>query len=123
MHTTNIADGEQIESEELTLLGDILSRTNVDFTTSYGVDIQQLDQSLTYEEMQFVLSEDPATEFLSQNLKDKLESSELNLFCCFIAMHSSMAIYIHYHNACLHVFLQAPLHACTSVRNRYSYLV
>ena len=72
------ADGELIGPEELTLLGDILSRTTVDFT-AYGIDVHKLHGSLTYEEMQFVLSGDPATESLSQNLKDKLKSSEFLL--------------------------------------------
>ena len=45
----------------------------------YGIDVQQLvegEQELTYEEMQYVLKENPTTHVLSVNLKEDLATSE-----------------------------------------------
>ena len=83
-HNANLfnppADGEVIEMEESKLLGAILSRLNVNCAAK-GINVPQLSEgggssNLTYEEVEFVMCEDPATEFLSENLKEKLKSSE-----------------------------------------------
>ena len=69
--------GEIIKSEESRLLGEILSKTN--FLTKKKIDnIEQyiVENRMTYGEIQIMLSEDSTTLFLSENLKDKLQSSE-----------------------------------------------
>ena len=81
--------GERIESEESRLLGKILSKTN--FPTKQDIDdIEQyiIENKMTYGEIQIMLSEDSTTLFLSENLKDKLQSSEfyteISIFFSFI---------------------------------------
>ena len=77
-------DGEKIKEEESKLLGDILSRTSIDFA-AYGIDIEQVigaRSDLTYEEVQLVLSEYPITHYLSQNLNEMLQSSEIIYYIC-----------------------------------------
>ena len=73
------ADGEKIEDEESKLLEKILNKAGVSLTV-YGVDIQQLadgQSNLTYEEMQFMLKNNPATHLLSVNLKEELKARTL----------------------------------------------
>ena len=72
-------DGEQLEEAEARLLGEILKASNIKFSDS-GVSIEHLldgESGLTYEEMQFVMKDNPTTRFLSMNLKQELQSSEL----------------------------------------------
>ena len=60
------------------LLGKILKASNIDFSDS-GVNVQQLldgKRGLTYEEMQFVMKDNPTTRILSMDLKQELQSSK-----------------------------------------------
>ena len=71
-------DGDQLEEEELKLLGEILKASNVEFN-NLGVDIQELldgQSDLTYQEMQFVMKDNQIPQVLSMNLKQELQSSE-----------------------------------------------
>ena len=71
--------GELLSMEESELLGEILTTSNIDFQDS-GVNVKKLvdgSSDLTYEDMQFVLKEKPATRALSLNLKQTLQSSKL----------------------------------------------
>ena len=71
-------DGDQLEEAEARLLGEILKASNVEFN-NLGVDIQELldgQSDLTYEEMQFVMKENPKTRILLTNLKQELRSRE-----------------------------------------------
>ena len=74
-------DGDQLEEAEARLLGEILKASNIDFSYS-GINTQQLldgESGLTYEEMQFVMKDNPTTRILSMNLKQELQSSELGM--------------------------------------------
>ena len=65
------------------MLGEILKSSNIDFSYS-GINIQKLldgESDLTYEEMQFVMNDNPTTRILSMNLKQELKSSELGMQC------------------------------------------
>ena len=76
-------DGDQLEEAEARLLGEILKASNIEFRET-GVNIQQLldgGSGLTYEEMQFVMEDNPTTRILSMNLKQELQSSELGMQC------------------------------------------
>ena len=76
-------DGDQLEKAEARLLGEILKASNIEFRET-GVSIQQLldgGSGLTYEEMQFVMKDNPTTRILSMNLKQELQSSELGMQC------------------------------------------
>ena len=76
-------DGDQLEEAEAKLLGEILKASNIDFSYS-GISTQQLldgESGLTYEEMQFVMKDNPTTRILSMNLKQQLQSSELGMQC------------------------------------------
>ena len=76
-------DGDQLEEAEARLLGEILKASNIEFRET-GVSIQQLldgGSGLTYEEMQFVMKDNPTTRILSMNLKQELQSSELGMQC------------------------------------------
>ena len=56
-------DGDQLEEAEARLLGEILKASDVEFN-NVGVDIQELldgQSGLTYEEMQFVMKDNPTT--------------------------------------------------------------
>ena len=71
-----IFTGELIEKEEAKLLAEILHKTNF-YTESDFADAKEfarivIEEKMTYEFLQFSLND----EFLSQNLKDKLKSSE-----------------------------------------------
>ena len=71
-------DGDQLEEAEARLLGEILKASDVEFN-NVGVDIQELldgQSDLTYEEMQFVMKDNPKTRILSINLKHELQSRE-----------------------------------------------
>ena len=71
-------DGDRLEEAEERLLGEILKASDVEFN-NVGVDIQELldgQSGLTYEEMQFVMKDNPKIRILSTNLKQKLQSSE-----------------------------------------------
>ena len=71
--------GEFLNKEESELLGEILTTNNIDFQDS-GIHVQQLadgSSDLTYEEIQFVMKEKPATRLLATNLKQTLQSSKL----------------------------------------------
>ena len=71
-------DGDQLEEAEARLLGEILRASNIEFFNS-GVNTQQLLDgvcSLTYEEMQFALRDNPITQYLSMNLKQRLQTSK-----------------------------------------------
>ena len=72
-------DGDQLEEAEAKLLGEILKASNIAFSDT-GVNIQQLlngESALTYEEMQFVMKDNPTTRILSMNLKQELRTSKL----------------------------------------------
>ena len=72
-------DGDQLEGAEARLLGEILKAANIEFRDS-GVNIEHLlneKSGLTYEEMQFVMKDNPTTQILSMNLKLKLQTSKL----------------------------------------------
>ena len=72
-------DGDQLQEAEARLLGEILKAANVDFS-NVGVDIQELldgQSGLTYEEMQFIMKENPTTQIFSLNLKQEIQTSEL----------------------------------------------
>ena len=76
-------DGDLLEEMEARLLGEILKASNIEFREA-GVNIQQLldgESGLTYEEMQFVMKDNPTTRNLSMNLKQELQSSELGMVC------------------------------------------
>ena len=76
-------DGDQLEEAEARLLGEILKAFIIEFRET-GVNIQQLldgESGLTYEEMQFVMKDNPTTRILSMNLKQELQSSELGMQC------------------------------------------
>ena len=76
-------DGDQLEEAEARLLGEILKSFNIDFSYG-GINTQQLldgESGLTYEEMQFVMKDNPTTRILSMNLKQELQSSELGMQC------------------------------------------
>ena len=80
-------DGDQLEEAEARLLGEILKTSDVEFK-NLGVNIQDLldgQSDLTYEEMQFVMKDNPTTRILSMNLKQELQSSELKLFAYVFA--------------------------------------
>ena len=74
-------DGDQLEEAEARLLGEILKASGIDFSYS-GINTQQLldgESGLTYEEIQFVMKDNPTTQILSMNLKQELQSSELGI--------------------------------------------
>ena len=76
--------GDQMEKAEARLLGEILKASKVEFKNIH-IYIQKLldgQSSLTYEEMQFVMKDNPTTKILSMNLKHELQSSELQRFTC-----------------------------------------
>ena len=66
--------------KESRLLGQILRNADVNLTF-YGIDIEQLaegERDISFEEMQYVLRENPTTHvrMLSLNLKEELTSSK-----------------------------------------------
>ena len=72
-------DSELIRHEESKLLGEILKGSDIN-VENYGIDIEELAEgksTLTYEEMEYVLKENPATHILSLNLKEELSTSML----------------------------------------------
>ena len=72
-------DGDQLEEAEGRLLGEILKASNIEFKDT-GVDAQQLlngGGGLSYEEIQFVMKDNPTTRILSNNLKLKLQTSKM----------------------------------------------
>ena len=87
-----------MNKEESELLGEILTTNNIDFQDS-GIHVQQLvdgSSDLTYEEIQFVMKEKPATRVLSPNLKQTLRSSKLYspillLYCIQFLVNFSLA--------------------------------
>ena len=71
-----IIDGEEIKQKQSKLLGEIFLTWKVDFSDS-GVNIEKLlegDSGLTYEELQYVMKENPKTRILSNSLKQELQS-------------------------------------------------
>ena len=61
------------------MLGEILKASNIEFRET-GINIEHLlngESGLTYEEMQFVMKDNPTTRVLSINLKQELQTSEL----------------------------------------------
>ena len=63
---------------ESKLLGEIIEKMGVNLEV-YGIDVEQLakgEHELTYEEMQYVLKQNPTTHVLSVNLKEDLVTSE-----------------------------------------------
>ena len=74
-------DGELIEKEESKLLGIILRKADISLAV-YGIEVKELvegESDVTYEEMQYVLKENPTTRVLSVDLKEGLKTSESNL--------------------------------------------
>ena len=68
-----------MNQEESKLLGEILNKSHVDLVV-FGIDVDQLAKGecvLTYEEVQYVLKDNPTTHLLSVNLKEELKGSKL----------------------------------------------
>ena len=73
-----ILDGERINRAELKLLGEILRKSGVSLVV-FGIDVEQLAEGmndLSYEEIQYVLKDNPTTNVLSANLKEELATSK-----------------------------------------------
>ena len=77
-----IFTGELIEKKEAKLLGEIMDKANFytepDFTNAEKLAQYIIKEKMTYEELEVEFNETSALQFLSQNLKDKLKSSEFS---------------------------------------------
>lgn len=71
-----------IAQQELLFIGKILKTSGIDFA-SYGIMTNDLVSGnvigITYEEMEFLMSENPRTLSLSLNLRQEIKSSEHKL--------------------------------------------
>ena len=88
------AAGEKIEKEESKLLGEILKRSNNNYS-EYGINTQQLAEGksdLTYEEVEFVIKDFPSMQILSKRLKTDLKSSESYTFKSSVVQHTYILI-------------------------------
>ena len=68
-----------MEKEESQLLGEILKKAEISLET-YGIKVEQLTKGegeVTYEELEYVLRDNPTTYLLAGNLKEELKTSEL----------------------------------------------
>ena len=68
-----------MNKEESILLGQILKKAGVSLSV-YGIEVELLAEGkseLTYEEMEYVLKDNSATQVLAENLKEELKTSEL----------------------------------------------
>ena len=68
-----------LKREESRLLGQILRRNGVGLDV-YRIDVEQLvggEVEVTYEEMEYVLKDNPITNVLAMNLKEELTTSEI----------------------------------------------
>ena len=75
-------DGEQMGKKESVWLGKILKNAGINFSDK-GVSNEKLlegSSDLTYEEVQFVLRENPKTHILSENLKEELQLRKSLIF-------------------------------------------
>ena len=73
--------GEVLQDKVSKLLGEILRKTGVSLAV-YGINVEQLFEGkieVTYEEMEYVLKDNPITYVLSMNLKEQLTTSELSI--------------------------------------------
>ena len=80
-----------MEDKDSKLLGEILIKTGVTLAV-YGIDVEQLakgEVEVTYEEMEYLLKDNPITHVIAMNLKEELTASEYyynhkngNLFAC-----------------------------------------
>ena len=71
--------GDVLNNNESKLVGQILKKTGV---SVYGIDVEQLAKGeieVTFEEMEYVLKDNPITHVLAMNLKEELTASELNI--------------------------------------------
>lgn len=71
-------DGELMKKQESMLLGQILQKADINLS-AYGIEVEKLAEGkkeVSYEEMQYILQENPATHILSVNLKEELSSSK-----------------------------------------------
>ena len=67
-----------MNKEESMLLGQILKKAGVSLRV-YGIEVELLAEGkseLTYEEMEYVLKDNPDTHVLAENLKEELKTSE-----------------------------------------------
>ena len=68
-----------MKDKECQLLGQIIKKTGVNLSV-YGIDVEQLAKGevvVTYEEMEYVLKDNPAVHVLAVNLKEQLTASEI----------------------------------------------
>ena len=66
-----------MKKEESKLLGEILRKSDVTLL-AYGIDVDTLtkgESNLTYDEMQYVLKDNPSSHILSVDLKRELSTS------------------------------------------------
>ena len=71
--------GNVLNKKECKLLGRILKKTGVNLSV-HGIDVEQLakgEVEVTYEEMEYVLKDNPTIHVLAVNLKEELTTSEL----------------------------------------------
>ena len=105
------------------MLGKILQEIPDINLTRYGVDIQLLlsgNSELSYDEMQLILTEIPATRVLAQSLKVELLSSESVYSSCFIGqLVSGNMIFL----LCMHVFHSIILLNCLGLEEERLYQV
>ena len=76
-----LLDGEMMEEEESKLLGEILRKAGISLAV-YGIEVEQLaggTYDCSYEEMQYVLTDNRTTRTLAENLKQELKTSESHL--------------------------------------------
>ena len=67
-----------MNNKQSKLLGQILKKTGI--SSVYGIDVEQLakgEVEVTYEEMEYVLKDNPTMHVLAMNLKEELTASEL----------------------------------------------
>ena len=68
-----------MKGNESELLGQIFKKSAISLAV-YGIDVEQLAEGnveVTYEEMEYVLKDNPTTHVLAMNLKEELTTSEL----------------------------------------------
>ena len=94
--------GEILEDKNSKLLGEILRKTGITLAV-YGIDVEQLakgEVEVTYEEMEYLLKDNPITHVLAMNLKEELAASEyiciiIKMEICLLALVIGYIIIIH----------------------------
>ena len=82
-----------MKRKESMLLGEILRKTGVSLAV-YGIDVEQLAEGgvkVSYEEMQYVLKDNPTTHMLAVNLKEELPESKLWICIIYKPYYSTIA--------------------------------